>query len=420
MVSLALINLSSFKAKIAENITYLIDAATQEIADDPVFVSYVESGGVRLSLRSSIEHFLAQIKKSRALVNAAQADNSGIQLALQGAENLSELEEAYKRLLQKMIDEGLNGEAITQLCLLFDVISVRLIPLFLFNPSIARVVFTVSEPALDPYSNDYEEILELQVQMSAEIPIGGLHGFFMMMYLQQTSIVSENSSALLQDDGSPLAAGQIVCPYTKKTINAITSLQSRTQATNFLALCIALAQLAKVNDSSIDEFLKTQSPSYINQANEQLLNYLKAPQKFGFTVEQHKFLQDMGTKAASSQLKYAHLWQDSRTLEANVLSLLRDYSKQDWISPTLGLFLTGHWRRHHHAVVIDAIKAIKRGELVADVLLTLENEAKENSDFNPEGSLMRRLEYIRDQGKAGLLLDSTSIEEQGCKVATLG
>ncbi|KTD43087.1 DUF5617 domain-containing protein [Legionella parisiensis] len=72
-------------------------------------------------------------------------------------------------------------------------------------------------------------------------------------------------------------------------------------------------------------------------------------------------------------------------------NLLNDYTKNTSCSPGFTLFATFHWRRHH----LDAVNQIlKKSNSVDDLLVRL-NKIEMAKDFNPIGSLARRIHYIK-------------------------
>lgn len=81
----------------------------------------------------------------------------------------------------------------------------------------------------------------------------------------------------------------------------------------------------------------------------------------------------------------------SDDLFQNAKNLLNDYTKNTSCFPGLTLFATFHWRRHH----VDAVNQIlKKSNSIDDLLVRL-NKIEMSKDFNPTGSLARRIHYIK-------------------------
>jgi hypothetical protein len=234
-----------------------------------------------------------------------------------------------------------------------------------------------------------------------------LNVFFIKQVGLQTELILENRKKIKH---LPTITSQILCPITGIAIDVEASIVSAKTATVFLALFIALSHCAQVDDESITTFLKN-NPSYLPQAKEQLRYYLSDSKPFYFTAEQHQFLQKIGIAEAKKKWHglrqenletcYRHLWNEGSDYLKNTLTLLKDYNKQHWLIPAkIGLFFTGHLRRHHHEAVGTAIQTLeKESESVTVTLDSLEMEAKKHPKFNPQGSLMSRLAYIKIKGK---------------------
>ncbi|KTD24881.1 hypothetical protein Lmac_2418 [Legionella maceachernii] len=393
---LCLINLDQYREQLKEASTYLQDAALMEIPDDAIFVSYVKQHkphGIRLLSKSSLETSLRQNDEARAIVESANSDNSGIKVALSLAEGLSPREQLYKEFLLSMIERGFN---VAQIIEMERSVCANL----LFQPGNFLAIMQ-SQQANSPLAVLIGFIFLLM--LNGGYAFFSLGQFAMLMFRKQTAIVEENRQKLLQIDGSPLGYNQIICPYTRETLNVDFSPQAQEKVNDFIDVFIGLSILAGVADSSIDSFLASKPETYLPDVMQTLLNYLRRPEEFNFTEEQEQFLQKIGGEEASRQLRfheklnpaYKHLWIENETLEENVLNLLIDYSKRNWCIPAIGLFFTGHWNRHHHDIVNEAIETIEEGAMVMQVLEDLAEKAKLHPNFNSEGSLMRRLEFIR-------------------------
>ncbi|AWN73142.1 DUF5617 domain-containing protein [Legionella anisa] len=72
-------------------------------------------------------------------------------------------------------------------------------------------------------------------------------------------------------------------------------------------------------------------------------------------------------------------------------NLLNDYTKNTSDFPGFTLFATFHWRRHH----VDAVNQILKDSNSLDDLLVRLSQIETQKDFNPTGSLARRIHYIK-------------------------
>ncbi|ASQ46876.1 DUF5617 domain-containing protein [Legionella clemsonensis] len=384
------IDISDYQTVIAEKISLLIDPVLHEIPQDPVFVNYFhpEKCGVRLFSKTQMQLLQQQNEEYRRILDELKEDRTGIYVALKHAENLSVSEQRYKAFFLKMKD--LTSQRIM-------VVLKELYQMALFINSPLAYVRNLLKLSQFLYKNIAAYFQEFEVltaeEGDAEQTIVRLWRFFNVMFMQQTEI-SAMIHKQLTSDGLPLTKNQIFCPYSKERIRVAESLRTGNQASNFLAIFIALSQFAGLKDLEIQNFLTMQPSNYLEQANKKLLQYLRLPIWFNFSPRQQCFLAEAGARAVAQQLHYRHLWSEENKLQENALSLLIDYNKQDWQSPSFGLFITGHWRRHHYGPVNEAIHSLKKGEEVPVVLAKLKEQIQHHPHYNPEGSLVNRLEFI--------------------------
>lgn len=405
MLYFSQLDIAHFQGQITDKISRLIDPGTGEIPEDPVFVSYLELNSLRLMSQHSIKELQRQNDYCRQLLQEAEKDRTGIRLALEQADDLSTLEMEYKALLLRI--ENICFQEVLNRCTYLENSANVLIG---FPPEFQTPMKRILGFFYKNAFSLLDDFLKIVIYRSkSKQPVLTLPQFCEKMFLTQTRIVEENRRKLI-NKGRVLTSDQVRCPYYRETIIVSSSLFSRKKADDFLALVVALSQLAKVKDSSITTFLTSQSANYLNQANRKLRQYLHNPKYFRFTEEQTQYLEVIGAKEAAKQLqlyeKYMGLWDDKKTLEMNVLSLLIDYKKQDWQYPSIGLFLTGHWNRHHQGIVLDAILAIQAGKPLNLILEQLKISAKVHPKYDAEGSLMRRLAFIHYKAKDDLLKPS--------------
>lgn len=232
---LSLINLSQYKTRLKEASSYFQDAALMEIPSDAVFVTYanqVKPHGIRLLSKSSLEASLRQNAEARTIVREGNHDNSGIMVAMRLAEDLPPREKLIKEALEKLIRRGLNIQ---------QIISMERIAFFtiLLQPDnfpLLNQMFEIDSPVADIAN------LIFCLMLQGGYPPFSLANFAMIMFQKQTAIVEENRQKLLQKDGSPLSENQIICPYTRETINVDFS-----QKTKNMHLILLLCLLPYLN-----------------------------------------------------------------------------------------------------------------------------------------------------------------------------
>ncbi|CEK09754.1 DUF5617 domain-containing protein [Legionella hackeliae] len=385
------IDISDHRKAIAEKISLVIDPVLNEIPVDPILVNYLypDKQVVRLFSYEKTRELQQMTETSRSILKELKEDNTGISIALKYAKNLSPSQERYKDFLLKM--SALNGKSIDDILNELQQVAPLLSSSVIYSPLLLKLHRFIHRD-IATYIQDFQRLAK--IEGNVERAIAELIRFREEMFLQQTQITSFNHGQLTNQYGVQLTSNQIFCPFSKERIKVAESLRTRGQASNLLAIFIALSQLAKLKDADIENFLKCQASDYLEQANEKLLQYLRFPIWFNFSPLQQRFLAEAGAQAAKQQLNYRHLWSEEKQLEDNVLSVLIDYSKQDWNFPVFGLFISGHWRRHHHEAVSEAIKSIRRGEDIVVVLEQLKNGVQKHPSYNSQGSLTNRLEFI--------------------------
>lgn len=82
----------------------------------------------------------------------------------------------------------------------------------------------------------------------------------------------------------------------------------------------------------------------------------------------------------------------SEDLFERAKNLLKDYTKDDSWSPGFALFATFHWNRHH----ADKVNGVLQKSNNLDDLLKRLSEIEMQENFNPTGSLARRICYIKN------------------------
>ncbi|WED42049.1 DUF5617 domain-containing protein [Legionella cardiaca] len=89
---------------------------------------------------------------------------------------------------------------------------------------------------------------------------------------------------------------------------------------------------------------------------------------------------------------YSKLTHSSKDIFQKAKNLLNDYTKNSSWSPGFTLFASFHWNRHH----VDKVnKILKESTHIEDLLARLK-DIETQKDFNPTGSLARRIYYIKN------------------------
>ncbi|KTD16767.1 DUF5617 domain-containing protein [Legionella jordanis] len=384
------INLIKYQQAAKEKLTLLIDPATRSIPNDPVFVCYADGGIAtpRLFSKAAVIEYLHQNSVSRNILKELQEDKTGFFVALKHADQLSDAEEKYKNFLLTL--KNLSAEKIIQI--LKNLIYVSKI--FYFSEEIRSVLFRVY-CILDYESKTHiEQFLNvLQKEEDFEQAVRDLCQFYEYLFYLQTEINLIHHNKLVRDNRS-LGETEFICPVTRRITSGHRTLASQQSANKFLAIFIVLSHLAKVESEDIQTFLEQQPIDYFNKAEQLLYHYARFPAQYNFSKEQVAFLNAVGAREVISHIRYKHLWQDGNSFEENVLSLLIDYNKQNWQYPSLGLFLTGHWNRHHQERIREAIQELQDGKNVHLVIKELKDYIDSINEVNPDGSLAMRLAYM--------------------------
>ncbi|VEG92286.1 DUF5617 domain-containing protein [Legionella spiritensis] len=395
-----------FSARLRDNLSYLMDAAIQGIPTDPVFACYTSSSHVRIMSASSLDGLKKPYDEARQCLITAERDHTGIALAL-ATEQSSTLLRQYQTILQGMVEQGLNDLTLDTVCRLFD--TLFLVALDAAQSEESRNVYMCLYNSLSEdcrrYFAQYFKAIEDSLQSASEERFPFLSVFFSLLQLEQVRLYQEAKKKLLDDRKHTLSPDEILCPYTRARINVSKSLVTGDMAGDFVDLMVAMALLADVTDDSVAEFLAAQPEDYSRRIHHKLCAYLCNPAEFSFTLQQTSMLEESGILYLQRQWhrrhnmpqdypQYDHLWDKELGLKQNILRVLRDYSKLDCRVPAFSLFATGHWFRHHHGLVRSAVTALCNGDEPVEVIRDLEAKAMDTPDFNPEGSLSRRLVFI--------------------------
>jgi len=438
-------DLSGFQKQVKDQISFYTDPVSLEIPNDPVFVHYSsKTDKLRIMSADTLNHMNNEVKEARDKVNQLDNDPSGIRVALREFAPTTPLQKACKELLTQMVDRGMNAEIINAMTIIFDE-GVRV--LWLMSQTQDEPSKILLSSALQAHLEKFHvpvylilAFFDLQNHFGAETVNAPFRQLFITAFALQNGNLTEAKGRVRDKDGDTLKTDHIVCPQTRDTIDVASSSDSSVKAKNFLALVIALAKFAKLEkEPAIHDFL-AENPDYHELAEKNLRKYIKYPEGFLFTDEQQSALDKMGLQEVvnfekarlaegpqlNQQIKEArfqslkeataHQNLDTRyqnfkpnglSLKKNALDLLIDYNKENAWSPSFRLFITGHWNRHHHQIVREAIHKLNNNEDPREVLVALENEASKHSSFNPEGSLLRRLNYLKLKFPDELLIEKS-------------
>lgn len=106
---------------------------------------------------------------------------------------------------------------------------------------------------------------------------------------------------LRDENGDDLKQEEVICPLTRQVINVERSIATQADATQFMMLIVALAQLAKIKNNELDEFISSQDNNYVNKCFELLQHYIQNSKQFAFTEQQQGLLHQLGMSIVLQQ-----------------------------------------------------------------------------------------------------------------------
>lgn len=389
------VDLSHYRERAKESISVLVDPALQEIPSDPLLVQYQGTAQVRLYSEDTLNHLDNMVTAARQVMRDVRSDTSGVRVVLE--QDSLPPPEAYNELLRQMVAEGLNNETILGYCSKLHQLSERLAQCSNgFEKIVIIAVCLAQFGSNGPFVASYLDSPPSEKSIL-------LH-FVELLFMQEAMFAENRNKA--SDKSEPknlLAENQVVCSFSNLVINVERTRLTKKRATDFLALVVMLALLAKIEDDSLANFIREQPPGYLKEAEQTLRQYVANPPSFKLTAVERQFIDGMGmgklawsiTTHKKQAPNYLYLWDQNKSAKDNILRVLSDYSKTDWHCPTLGLFFTGHWNRHHHGIVKQAINNLKQDDSLEKIMLDLETTARTRKGFNEKGSLARRLQFIK-------------------------
>lgn len=298
------IDLSSFSAQIEDFVNHLVDPASLMIPDDPVFVSYRQFEQLRLMSANSLQEMSKQMEESRQYIAKAPQDKSEIALVVQNNNTDKSYEAELKNILRVLVEEGKDKAQIRMIC---NAINGGLIMAHMVakqNEEAAMSIISrlkqIGDKNVAPLVDEYWKILQSSDKTSG---FKLLPQYLEELIIQQAVELESHRKKLRDDSGEDLTKDEVICPLTRQVINASNSLATQPHATQFMMLIVVLAQLAKIKNSELDEFISTQDHDYVNKCFELLQQYVKNPKQILFTTQQHEFLNQLGMNKVLQQWK---------------------------------------------------------------------------------------------------------------------
>lgn len=296
------IDLSSVKAQIEDFVNHLADPASLVIPNDPVFVSYRKFEQLRLMSASSLQEMSKQMEASRQFIAQAPQDKSQIALVVQNSNTDKPYEAELKKILQALVETGKDKAQISMTC---NAINGGLIMAHMAakqNKEAAIAIIDrikkIGEQNVAPLVDKYWEILETTDKSDG---FKLLPQYLEELITQQAVELESHRKKLRDDGGEDLTVEEVICPVTRQVINASNSLATQKDASHFMMLIVVLAQLAKIKNYDLDEFIAPQNNDYMNKCFELLQQYVQNSNQFSLTPAQHQVLKQLGMDKVEQQ-----------------------------------------------------------------------------------------------------------------------
>lgn len=306
------IDLSSFSAQIEDFVNHLVDPASLMIPDDPVFVSYRQFEQLRLMSANSLQEMSKQMEESRQFIAKAPHDKSEIALVVQNNNTDKPYETELKNILRFLVEDGKDKAQIRMIC---NAINGGLIMAHMAakqNAEAAMAIINrikqIGDKNVAPLVDEYWKILQSSDKTSG---FKLLPQYLEELITQQAVELESHRKKLRDDGGEDLTKEEVICPLTRQVINASNSLATQSHATQFMMLIVVLAQLAKIKNSELDEFISSQDNDYVNKCFELLQQYVKDPKQLLFTEQQHEFLNQLGMNKVLQQWQTQNIHEHS-------------------------------------------------------------------------------------------------------------
>ncbi|KTD12017.1 hypothetical protein Lgra_1475 [Legionella gratiana] len=306
------IDLSSSSVQIEDFVNRLVDPAALVIPNDPVFVSYRKPDQLRLMSASSLQEMTKQMEESRQFIAKAPQDKSEIALVVQSSNTDKSYEAELKNILRFLVAEGKDKAQIRMICNAINggLIMAHMVAKQNEEASIAIInrLKQIGDQNVAHLVDDYWKILKSSDKSDG---FKLLPQYLEELITQQAVELESHRKKLRDDSGEDLTHEEVICPLTRKVINAHDSLATQTEASQFIMLIVVLAKLAKIKNNELDEFISTQDNDYINQCFALLQQYVKSPPQFSFTEQQNALLNQLGMNKVLQQ------WQAQSDIESS-------------------------------------------------------------------------------------------------------
>ncbi len=296
------IKLSDFVSPIDNFVNHLIDPASLAIPDDPVFVSYRDSQQLRLMSASSLKEMSKQMEESRQFIEEAPKDKSEIALTVRESITDKPYEKALKNILRSLVEKDMNRAEIRMFCNAVNLGLLQALNVAKENKELSasmingikKMVGEDKKHLVDAYLNTLNSL-----DNASEFKL--LPQYFEDLRIQQMIELETQRKKLRDEKGDDLKSEEVICPLTRQIINIEYSLASQTDAAQFMMLITALARLANVNNSDLDEFIGNQDNNYVNQCFSLLQDYVQNQEQFSFSQTQIKQLNQLGMSTVMQQ-----------------------------------------------------------------------------------------------------------------------
>lgn len=288
------IDLSKFSVPIGDFANQLIDPAMLAIPSDSVFISYRDPQRLRLMSASSLVEMVKQMDESRAFVEKAPHDKSTIALVVNSSD-IDETEKALKNILRVLVDKGMDRGQIRMVCNVINFGAIQAINAERTDEKLSAGIISDIKKML---GTDNAHLLDTYITIlkspSTRSGFRGLPQCLEDLITQQQVELETQRKKLRDGKGDDLKAQEVICPITHHVIDVARSRVNQEHAAQFMMLIVALARLAKVKHSELEEFISSQDGDYVNTCYEGLQHYVINPKQSMFTNEQHELLSQLG------------------------------------------------------------------------------------------------------------------------------
>lgn len=289
------VELSNFKGQIEDFVNHLVDPASLVIPDDPVFVSYREAERLRLMSAGSLKEMSKQMEESRQFIEKAPQDTSCVAMVVNSSDMDQPHEKALKDILRCLVEKGMNRAEIRMTCNVLHLGLIQVLNTAKKDEQLSiNIIKDLKEMVHEDKAHLVDDYLTILNSHDRSSEFKALPQYLEELIIQQMVELETQRKKLRDDNGLDLSPGEVICPLTRKVIQVEQSLATSADATKFIMLIVVLAQLAKVRNNDLDEFINNQDSDYINKCFELLQQYVQKPEQLIFTGGQHELLDQLG------------------------------------------------------------------------------------------------------------------------------